>query len=121
MTNDKSDSPIDDTEYHSDDESDKVSKSNSNKNKKVRTSFSDHQKSMLEYLFEYNPYPDPKETEDISIKLSLSESVVKVWFQNKRSRDKQRKFSRKSTKDKNSQIYSLPKYAALLKNLNLLR
>ena len=90
---------VDETEYHSNDDEPKVS-SFINNNKKIRTSFSDQQKSMLEFYFEYNPYPDPKETEDISDKLSLTENVVKVWFQNKRSRDKQRKFSRKSTINK---------------------
>lgn len=79
----------DETEYRSDEDEyagSKVSKGNHNNNKKIRTSFSDQQKSMLEYYFEHNPYPDPKETEDISVKLSLTENVIKVWFQNKRSR-----------------------------------
>jgi hypothetical protein len=48
---------------------------------------------MLEQYFRQNPYPDPRETEDLSSQLVLPENVIKVWFQNKRSRDKQRKFS----------------------------
>jgi FixJ family two-component response regulator len=51
---------------------------------------------MLDVYFQQNPYPDPRETEEISNDLNLPESVIKVWFQNKRSRDKQRKFSNRS-------------------------
>jgi hypothetical protein len=117
---------IDETEYISDDEPSKVSRisCNNTKNKKVRTTFSDQQKMMLEYYFERNPYPDPKEAEDMSERLCLSENVIKVWFQNKRSRDKQRKFSRnKSMKiaefkpHLNLQILSqVPNYAGILNN-----
>ena len=62
-------------------------------NKKIRTTFSDNQKQALEIYFQRNPYPDPRETEELSQSLGLGEAVIKVWFQNKRSRDKQRKFS----------------------------
>ena len=41
---------------------------------------------MLEQYFRRNPYPDPRETEDLSKQLNLPENVIKVWFQNKRSR-----------------------------------
>lgn len=63
------------------------------KDSKVRTTFSDYQKQELEINFQKNPYPDPRDLEDLSISLGLGEAVIKVWFQNKRSRDKQRKFS----------------------------
>jgi len=68
--------------------------------KKVRTTFTDHQKNMLDVYFRKNPYPDPSETEELSQQLVLPENVIKVWFQNKRSRDKQRTFSH-SHKSKN--------------------
>ena len=61
--------------------------------KNNRTTFSDYQKQQLDVYFQVNPYPDPRETEELSKKLDLGEAVIKVWFQNKRSRDKQRKFS----------------------------
>ena len=61
--------------------------------KPIRTTFSDLQKQQLEVFFQRNPYPDPRETEEMSAQLGLGEAVIKVWFQNKRSRDKQRKFS----------------------------
>jgi hypothetical protein len=91
-------------------------------NKKNRTTFTDHQKRMLDVYFIKNPYPDPKETEDLSQQLVLPENVIKVWFQNKRSRDKQRKFSHASRKlangnsngsADNSSVYSSPLVANL--------
>lgn len=51
---------------------------------------------MLDVYFRKNPYPDPSETEELSQQLVLPENVIKVWFQNKRSRDKQRTFTHKS-------------------------
>ncbi|CAF3289777.1 unnamed protein product, partial [Rotaria socialis] len=33
-------------------------------------------------------YPDPSQMETLSQLLSLDEKVVRVWFQNKRSREK---------------------------------
>lgn len=69
--------------------------------KKVRTTFTDHQKNMLDVYFRKNPYPDPSETEELSRQLVLPENVIKVWFQNKRSRDKQRQFSHAYSKSKN--------------------
>ncbi len=47
----------------------------------------------MDIYFNKNPYPDPSETQELSEQLVLPENVIKVWFQNKRSRDKQRKFS----------------------------
>ena len=64
--------------------------------KKLRTTFTEAQKRALDVYFQRNPYPDPRETEELSQQLSLPENVIKVWFQNKRSRDKQRKFSHKA-------------------------
>lgn len=68
----------------------------SNASKKLRTTFTEAQKRALDVYFQRNPYPDPRETEELSQQLVLPENVIKVWFQNKRSRDKQRKFSHKA-------------------------
>lgn len=85
------------SDEHENKENLEIKKSQSNDNcKKVRTTFTDQQKVALDTYFRKNPYPDPKETEDLSEELVLPENVIKVWFQNKRSRDKQRKFSNKS-------------------------
>lgn len=80
--------------------------------KKLRTTFTETQKQMLDEYFAMNPYPDPKETEDLSNQLSLAENVIKVWFQNKRSRNKQRK----STNSK--RIYAVQE-STLVNNLKI--
>lgn len=59
--------------------------------KKLRTTFTEKQKQALDSYYQCNAYPDPQQLEELSEQLSLSENVVKVWFQNKRSRNKQTK------------------------------
>lgn len=81
-----------------DEDDDKENSKKCDNGKKFRTTFSEEQKLALDAYFQKNPYPDPKETEELSQELVLPENVIKVWFQNKRSRDKQRKFSAKSKK-----------------------
>ena len=98
-------------------------KENAKQDKKFRTSFSEEQKKLLDFYFNKNPYPDPRETEDMSVHLGLAEHVIKVWFQNRRSRDKQRKFSRENNarlaarKVNNEHIPSTP----LIANLEYLK
>jgi hypothetical protein len=82
------------TENEQDENRDSEKVKQSLNSKKVRTTFTDQQKAALDKYFRRNPYPDPKETEDLSRQLSLPENVIKVWFQNKRSRDKQHKASK---------------------------
>jgi hypothetical protein len=47
--------------------------------KKVRTTFTEQQKRSLDEYFQRNPYPDPRETEELSQQLVLPESVIKVF------------------------------------------
>ncbi|CAF0762826.1 unnamed protein product [Adineta steineri] len=62
--------------------------SKNNKSKKIRTAFTDHQKLSLDRFYSTNRYPDPTQMETLSRLLSLEEKVIRVWFQNKRSREK---------------------------------
>ncbi|CAF2373014.1 unnamed protein product [Rotaria sp. Silwood2] len=59
-----------------------------NKTKKIRTAFTDNQKQYLDRFYSSNRYPDPTEMETLSRLLLLNEKVIRVWFQNKRSREK---------------------------------
>ncbi|CAF0797892.1 unnamed protein product [Rotaria sp. Silwood1] len=61
---------------------------NNNKTKKIRTAFTDNQKQCLDRFYSTNRYPDPTEMETLSHLLLLDEKVIRVWFQNKRSREK---------------------------------
>ncbi|CAF1373965.1 unnamed protein product [Rotaria sordida] len=76
-----SSSPIEDTKKQN-------NESKNNKTKKIRTAFTDHQKMSLDRFYATNRYPDPTQMETLSRLLSLEEKVIRVWFQNKRSREK---------------------------------
>lgn len=89
--------------------------------KKFRTTFTEEQKMALDVYFRKNPYPDPKETEELSEQLVLPENVIKVWFQNKRSRDKQRKFTSKSKKNPHQQDEKAVTSSPLVANLQLIQ
>lgn len=56
--------------------------------KRARTTFSAEQLDQLEREFVRNPYLVGQERTQLSHKLQLSETQVKVWFQNRRTKQK---------------------------------
>lgn len=61
------------------------------KNKrKPRTQINRQQREILEYAYNLKGYPDSNEIEYLCNILGFEENVIRIWFQNKRARDKQR-------------------------------
>lgn len=58
------------------------------KPKRIRTAFSPTQLLRLEHAFEKNHYVVGQERKDLASTLNLSETQVKVWFQNRRTKHK---------------------------------
>eukprot|EP00058_Branchiostoma_floridae_P025387 XP_002610877.1 hypothetical protein BRAFLDRAFT_94870 [Branchiostoma floridae] len=69
------------------------------KPKRIRTAFTPSQLLRLEHAFEKNHYVVGQERKHLAQSLSLTETQVKVWFQNRRTkykRDQQEEEGRKS-------------------------
>ncbi|KAK3585494.1 hypothetical protein CHS0354_003343 [Potamilus streckersoni] len=66
------------------------------KPKRIRTAFSPSQLLMLEQAFEKSHYVVGQERKDLAAELQLSETQVKVWFQNRRTKHKRIKTDDKS-------------------------
>uniref|UniRef100_A0A3Q2CTH8 Caudal type homeobox 1a n=1 Tax=Cyprinodon variegatus TaxID=28743 RepID=A0A3Q2CTH8_CYPVA len=60
---------------------------------KYRVVYTDHQRLELEKEFQCNRYITMRRKSDLSVSLGLSERQVKIWFQNRRA--KERKINRK--------------------------
>uniref|UniRef100_A0A8C6M331 Caudal type homeobox 1a n=1 Tax=Nothobranchius furzeri TaxID=105023 RepID=A0A8C6M331_NOTFU len=60
---------------------------------KYRVVYTDHQRQELEKEFQCNRYITMRRKSELSMALSLSERQVKIWFQNRRA--KERKINRK--------------------------
>ncbi|VDN50195.1 unnamed protein product [Dracunculus medinensis] len=69
------------------------------KNKRIRTAFSPQQLVQLEKAFQSNHYVIGNERKQLAIKLSLTETQVKVWFQNRRTKYKRIKCNSENNND----------------------
>merc|ERR1711935_45729 len=58
--------------------------------RKARTAFSDSQLQLLENTFQKHKYLSVEERTGLSSRLGLSETQVKTWFQNRRTKWKRR-------------------------------
>ncbi|GMR61683.1 hypothetical protein PMAYCL1PPCAC_31878, partial [Pristionchus mayeri] len=73
---------------------------NENKKKKTRTVFSRYQVSQLENTFEMKRYLSSNERSALANKLTLTETQVKIWFQNRRN-----KFKRQATVEESATMH----------------
>ncbi|CAI2356864.1 unnamed protein product [Caenorhabditis sp. 36 PRJEB53466] len=87
-------SPLD-SDAEDDDENGRGSEDEANssdpsqgRKKKTRTVFSRSQVSQLETMFECKRYLSSQERSNLAQRLSLSETQVKIWFQNRRNKFK---------------------------------
>ncbi|XP_052228777.1 homeobox protein ceh-12-like [Dreissena polymorpha] len=76
------------------------------KPKRVRTAFSPTQLLRLEHAFEKNHYVVGQERKELSSSLNLSETQVKVWFQNRRTKHKRMQSEDDMTSGLSRGIYS---------------
>ncbi|XP_013786845.1 homeobox protein EMX2-like, partial [Limulus polyphemus] len=67
------------------------------KPKRIRTAFSPSQLLKLEHAFEKNHYVVGTERKQLAQILSLTETQVKVWFQNRRTKFKRQKQEEQQT------------------------
>lgn len=58
------------------------------KPKRVRNNFTDAQVNQLESIYKSNQYIAPVLRSEVAEKMNLSERRIKVWFQNRRMKDK---------------------------------
>ncbi|CAI9736414.1 empty spiracles homeobox [Octopus vulgaris] len=67
------------------------------KPKRIRTAFSPSQLLQLEQAFEKNHYVVGQERKELAAELKLTETQVKVWFQNRRTKHKRMKAEEEAT------------------------
>ncbi|CAG4973453.1 unnamed protein product [Colias eurytheme] len=78
------------------------------KPKRIRTAFSPSQLLKLEHAFEKNHYVVGAERKQLAQALSLTETQVKVWFQNRRTKHKRMQQEEEAKTGKSSSSGSKP-------------
>ncbi|KAK4469465.1 hypothetical protein MN116_007015 [Schistosoma mekongi] len=89
--------------------------SDNRKPKRIRTAFSPAQLFQLESAFEKNHYVVGQERKDLASDLNLTETQVKVWFQNRRTKYKR---LRSDDKDILSELSSKDQRSLSLENMD---
>lgn len=71
----------------------------SEKTPRVRTVLSDKQLKILKAVYSQNPKPDSLMKEHLCEVTGLSPRVIRVWFQNKRCKDKKKTLQEKAIEE----------------------
>ncbi|CAG2104965.1 unnamed protein product [Medioppia subpectinata] len=77
------------------------------KPKRIRTAFSPGQLLRLEEIFERNRYVVGCERKQLARDLNLSETQIKVWFQNRRTKHKREKHQQNGSGKRSSTVSAL--------------
>ncbi|XP_064113480.1 barH-like 1 homeobox protein [Macrobrachium nipponense] len=72
--------------HHDDEDSNDVSTPSAKKQRKARTAFTDHQLQTLEKSFERQKYLSVQDRMELAAKLNLTDTQVKTWYQNRRTK-----------------------------------
>merc|ERR1719264_2428826 len=63
-----------------------AAESNARKQRKARTAFTDYQLQTLERSFEKQKYLSVQDRQELAAKLNLTDTQVKTWYQNRRTK-----------------------------------
>ncbi|KFM74570.1 Homeotic protein empty spiracle, partial [Stegodyphus mimosarum] len=74
------------------------------KAKRIRTAFTASQLMKLESAFDKNHYVTGNERKQLADNLGLSETQVKVWFQNRRTKQKRKDIEDRERNEKNHSL-----------------
>ncbi|CAG9787277.1 unnamed protein product [Diatraea saccharalis] len=74
------------------------------KRKRVRTTFTAPQINLLEAQYQKNPYASAQIRAAFSYRLGINEKVVKVWFQNRRFKEKRQEREREESWSPHSSV-----------------
>lgn len=85
---------------------------------RVRTVLNEKQLHTLRTCYNANPRPDALMKEQLVEMTGLSPRVIRVWFQNKRCKDKKRSIMMKQIQQQQQEKVSVNIYACVNKTLN---